>query len=130
VRPFDKKAFEADPDAYIKTVEPARCFDTAQPKSVDDVRLVMASPPVLDLPPGEKVVLKVKGAPSAPVTFTSFNGGKFDESKLGSVTVRADATGLAAATFSAGPGIGGDPRIQAGSPMAVGHQTFLLRVVE
>ncbi len=125
---FDRKEFEADPATYLKTVEPGRCFQTAQPTGPDDVRLTMASSPLTKLPPGGEVSLSVKGAANAPVTFTSFNGGNFKESKLGSVTVQADGAGLAVATFSAGPGIRGDLRIQAGSPLAVGFQTFLVRV--
>jgi hypothetical protein len=125
---FDRKAFEADPETYLKAVEPGRCFQTAQPTSPDDVRLTMASSSLTTLSPGGEVSLKVKGVPNAPVTFTSFNGGSFKESKLGSVTVQADGAGLAVTTFSAGPGIRGDLRIQAGSPLAVGFQVFLVRV--
>lgn len=127
-RPFDRKEFEADPETYLKAVEPGRCFQTAQPTSPDDVRLTMASSPLTTLSPGGEVSLRVKGAANAPVTFTSFNGGIFKESKLGSATVQADGAGLAVAAFSAGPGIRGDIRIQAGSPLAVGFQTFLVRV--
>jgi hypothetical protein len=128
LRPFDLGEFQADPEAYLRKVEPARCFQTAQPTGTDDVRLGMVTGAQLSISPGETVALKVKGVAFAPVTFTSFNGGTFDESKLGSVTVRANADGLAEAHFSVGPGIGGDVRIQAGSPLAVGAQVFAVRV--
>jgi hypothetical protein len=130
LKPFNAVEFEANPDAYLREVEPGRCFQTARAKGPDDVRLKLASSAFVTISRGETAVLKVKGAPRAPVTFTSFNGGVFEESRLGSVTVRADAEGLAEARFSVGPGIAGDLRIQVGSPLAVGAQKFLVRVAE
>lgn len=130
LKPFDPAAFQTDPEPYLRTVEPGRAFQTKQPKGPDDVRLTAVGASYLALSPGEKVALRVKGAPFAPVTFTSFNGGMFEESKLGSVTARADQEGLAKAHFTAGPGIRGDIRIQAGSPLAVGVQVFMVRVVD
>lgn len=126
--PFDRAAFEADPDKYLGTVEPGRCFQTKEAAGPEDVHLTMASKPRATIRPGEKAVLMVQGAPGAPVTFTSFDGGLFEENRLGSVTVRADARGYAFVHYTAGPGIVGDIQIQAGSPMAVGAQTFLVRV--
>jgi hypothetical protein len=122
---FDLREFEADPESYLGTVEPGRCFQTAQAKGPDDVRLKLTSSAFVTISRGETAVQKVKGAPRAPVTFTSFNGGVFEESKLGSVTVRADAEGLAEARFSVGAGIAGNLRIQVGSPLAVGTSWFV-----
>lgn len=130
LEPFDLSEFQRRPVAYVQTVEPGRCFQTAPPKGADDVRLTVASRPLIVLKPGERSILRVKGAPRAPVTFTSFNGGVFEESRLSSVTVLADGDGIAEARFTVGPGIGGDVRIQAGSPMAVGAQHFVVRVAE
>jgi len=126
--PFDRGAFEADPQRYLNTVEPGRCFQTKRAEGPDDVHLALVSNPRAEINMGEKTALSVKSAPSAPVTFTSFNGGVFDGSGLGSVSVRADARGYATVHYSAGPGTTGDIQIQAGSPMAVGSQLFLVRV--
>jgi hypothetical protein len=107
--PFDKQAYDADPQAYLSRVEPARCFQTAAPSA-------------------EETPLWVKGLPGAPVTFTTFDGGAFKENGLPSVTVQADGRGLAVAHFTAGKGIGGDVSIVAGSPLSMGVQRFVIRV--
>lgn len=126
-QPFDPAAFAASPESYLGTVSPGRCFQTKQATGPDDVHLRLASEPRLELARGEKVALMVIGLPNAPVSFTSFDGGEFEESGLGSVTVRADARGIASAHFLAGVGINGDIQVQAGSPLAVGTQRFLIR---
>ena len=77
---------------------------------------------------GETVKLTAKGAPLAPVTFTSTDLGAFDESKLSSVTVRADDKGVAMVTFVATPGTLNDVNILAGSPLASGQARFKVDV--
>jgi hypothetical protein len=125
--PFDKAAFERDPQHYLAQVEPARCFQTAEPgASVPPLEIQSAAR--AELPEGGELPLSVKSTPGAPVTFTAFDGGKFKQNGLTSVTVRADARGLAIAHFTATRGIGGDVNIVAGSPLAAGVQRFLLRV--
>jgi hypothetical protein len=125
--PFDQDAFLRHPREYLAKVEPARCFQTARP-GPDTVVLQtqVANRAVVNR--GEALPLWVKTAPNAPVTFTAFDGGQFTENGLGSVSVQADAKGLAAAHFTAPRGIDGDVYIIAGSPLAAGVQRFHLRV--
>jgi hypothetical protein len=127
--PFDRQAYDADPKAYLARVEPARCFQTAKP-GPDAAPLEAQSQPRLAMPTSGQAPLWVKGEPGAPVTFTVFDGGQFKENGLPSVTVQADARGLAVAHYTAGPGIGGDVNIVAGSPLSVGVQRFSIRVGE
>jgi hypothetical protein len=125
--PFDKQAYDADPQAYLSRVEPARCFQTAAP-SAEGTPLEVQVPARSVMPTGGETPLWVKGLPGAPVTFTTFDGGAFKENGLPSVTVQADGRGLAVAHFTAGKGIGGDVSIVAGSPLSMGVQRFVIRV--
>ena len=125
--PFDPAAFEKNPAAYLNTVEPGRVFQCAQPRQ-DVPALVAEGARMLALTTGEKVRLKVRGAPWAPVSFTSFDMGTFSESQLNCVTVRADQEGLAAVTFVATPGTVNDCNILAGSPMASGQARFVVEI--
>ncbi|MBI3828861.1 MAG: hypothetical protein HY291_05060 [Planctomycetes bacterium] len=128
-KPFDKAAFEANPNAYLNTVEPGRCFLCAQPGK--DVPALTAQTPRLSrIKQGESVKLTVKGTPLAPVSFTSFDLGTFAESKLNCVTVRADKDGVAAVTFVATPGALNDCNILAGSPLASGQAKFVVEIGE
>jgi len=129
VAPFDAVAFARHPKEYLSQVQPARCFQTARP-GPDATPLEAQVPRLAPLERGAKASLWVRGVPSAPVTYTAFDGGSFQENGLSSVTVQADAKGLAVAHFVATPGLVGDLNIVAGSPLAVGVQRFRLRVVE
>jgi hypothetical protein len=74
------------------------------------------------------VKLSVKAAPLSPVSFTSFDLGAFQESKLNSVTVQADKQGIAAVTFVATPGTLNDANILAGSPLSSGQVKFVVDI--
>jgi hypothetical protein len=124
--PFDRTAFEADPDAYLDVVEPGRCFQTATADGPDAVALVGS--PLVAATPGAMVPLLVRGAPGAPVTFTAFDGGVFAENGLGSVSVRADARGYAVVNFATPPDARGHLAVVAGSPLAVGNQRFFVEI--
>lgn len=128
-KPFDKAAFEANPNAYLNTVEPGRCFLCAQPGK-DVPALAAKTPGMSRIKQGESVKLSVKGAPLAPVSFTSFDLGTFAESKLNCVTVRADKDGVASVTFVATPGALNDCNILAGSPLASGQARFVVEISE
>jgi hypothetical protein len=127
--PFDREAFARNPQGYLSRVEPARCFQTAAP-GPDAVLLETVVPARAAVTRGSDHSLWVKTAPSAPVTFTAFDGGAFKENGLPTVTVQADGRGLAVARFTAPAGVDGDVHIVAGSPMAAGVQRFFLRVVD
>jgi hypothetical protein len=127
--PFDQGAFDRDPQEYLARVEPARCFQTAKP-GPEAMPLQAQSQNRAAIPQGVPQPLWVKTTPNAPVTFTAFDGGEFKENGLPSVTVQADARGLASAHFFAPRGVEGDVNIVAGSPLASGVQRFLLRIVD
>jgi hypothetical protein len=125
--PFDPGDFGRQPEQYLSDIEPARCFQTAKP-----------GPGILVLEAGSTLrsrvawgdadLLMVKTVPNAPVTFTVFGGGYFKENGVSTISVRADARGLAAAHYTADYGISGDITVVAGSPLASGNQRFFIRV--
>ncbi len=130
VRPakFSLKAFKADPQAYLDVVEPGRVFQAAQPgpgvprlRTVSDRRQQIAQ--------GDSATLRVVVPPGAPVTFTSFDAGAF-QNGLTSISVQADQQGLAEAKFLATPGTIADVHILAGSPVASGQIRFVVNVVQ
>jgi hypothetical protein len=125
--PFDQKKFESDPDSYLKTVEPGRVFKTAQPGPTIPA-LKAEGETFVRLKSNDKTKLSVVGAPGAPVTFTAFDLGAFEENKLNSVTVKADKKGKANATFVAAPGAMDACRVLAGSPVASGQVKFIVEV--
>ena len=123
---FDAKAYQADPQAYLNTVEPGRAFQSAQPGP--DVKVLQRmSPRLVKVTQGESVTLEVKAVPDAPVTFTSFDLGQF-ENQLTSITVQANETGVAQAEFSATPGTIDHVNILAASPVTTGQARFLVDV--
>jgi hypothetical protein len=127
VAPFDAEAFERDPDAYLSRIEPARCYQTAKP-GPDVPPLDVGGSLRAQVTWGDAVVLWTRTVPRAPVTFTAFQGGYFKENGVASVTVRADAQGLASAHYAVDAGITGDVNVIAGSPVAVGAQRFFITV--
>ena len=66
-------------------------------------------------------------SPHAPVTFTSFDGGAF-QNLLTSITVQADERGLASAQMTGTTGVLGDVHILAGSPVDSGQARFVVNV--
>ncbi len=110
---------------WLDTHEPGRVFQPAQPgEAVPAIRV--QGDEALAVPAGGAAVLVVQAIPDAPVTFTSVDSGFFQGSRLASVTVRADADGLARAVFSQGAGTTGECRILAASPLASGQAHFIV----
>jgi hypothetical protein len=126
--PFDAASFAHDPKPYLSVSEPGRVWQVKAPGPGVPV-LTRLTPRAVELRQGQTAVLQVRTAPLAPVSFTAFDGGVFQENGLPACTVRADAQGLAAATFSATPGVIADSSVAAGSPEASGVVRFTLVVV-
>lgn len=127
---FDKSLFDRDPASYAteysKVVEPGRVFASAQP--TDGVIPIVASTNRFHrLRQGESVRLGVKAVRHAPVTFTSFDLGQFDN-MLTSTTVIADETGVASANFTASGGTIDKVSILAASPVTSGQVSFTVLV--
>jgi len=125
-KPFDREAFEKDPEAYLNTVEPGRVFQPAQP-GPNVKRLAALSPRLQHVVQGESVYLEVGGVPGMPVTFTSFDMGVFDN-ELNSTTVRADDRGRARVKFASTPGTINDINILAASPVTSGQVKYIVNV--
>ena len=83
--PFNAEQYASDPQSYLNVVEPGRVFQPAQP-GPDVKQLTRASGRYFRIAQGETVTLAVKGQPKAPVTFTSFDLGSF-ENQLTSVSL-------------------------------------------
>ncbi len=124
--PFDAAAFRASPEKYLNVVEPGRVWQVAQP-GPGVKRLTSVSSEYEFIEQGQSVSLKVQADPGAPVTFTSFDLGAFDN-QLTSQTVKADEKGLAKATFIGTGGTRGEVKILAASPLSSGQVQFLVQV--
>jgi len=126
-KPFDLVAYQRDPAAYLNLVEPGRVFQVAQPAA--DVQRIQAHGPVqARIPQGGSVPLQVQAPAGMPVTFTSFDLGRFAENQLTSITVAADERGLAHATLVGAPGTTGEVNILAACPVTSGQITFRITV--
>ena len=124
--PFDRDTFAADPRTYLDTIEPGRVYQTAQP-AADVPRLKVVGFGFFKIRQGESVELRVEATPLAPVTFTSFDAGAF-ENQLPSITVRAGDDGIATVGFYGTSGTFGDIDILAGCPLASGQARFKVEV--
>ncbi len=122
-KPFDKSAFEADPDAYLSVIEPGRVFVTMDP-SPEVPALRVVGERFARIKPGESVKLSVQGTPNSPLTFTATDLGTFVENQLNCISVKADPQGYASVTFIATPGALNDCNILVGSPLSSGQAKF------
>jgi hypothetical protein len=120
--PFDAESYGRDPQAYLDVVEPARVFQPAQPGPGVEV-LRQLSPRFTRIKQTESTKLRVQAVPDAPVTFTSFDLGKF-QNQLTSVTVAANNKGIAEAEFFGRTGTYSNVNILAASPMTSGQVKF------
>ena len=125
-QPFDSAAYEADPEAYLSVVEPGRVFQSAEP-GPDVTRLDPASSLYENVTQGDQIPLVVQATAGAPVTFSSFKLGHF-ENQLTSTTVRANESGEARVLFTAAKGTIDNVEILAASPVTSGQVRFIVNV--
>ncbi len=123
---FDEQTYKANPQPYLDVIEPGRVWQSLQP-GPDVPRLTGLSAPRTTIAQGETTGLRVKALPGAPVTFTSFDLGAF-QNRLTSVTVAADADGIAVGRFTGTSGTLFDVHILASSPMTSGQLAFTVTV--
>lgn len=123
---FNPETYEANPREYLDIVEPARVFQTAQP-GPGVPRLQPASDYLTQISQGQSTKLRVQAPAGCPVTFTSFDAGRF-ENQLASITVQAGPKGVAEAEFFATPGVIENVNILAGAPLASGQVKFVVHV--
>lgn len=122
-KPFDAAAYAANPKAYLDVAEPGRVFQ-GKPPGAGVPAIASISPYAQSVEQGKMVELSVKAAPGYPVTFTSMDLGRFKESGLVTVTVPADASGVATVHFEGVPGTILDSTVLASSPMTSGRVRF------
>ncbi len=127
-KPFDPVAYRADPKAYLDIVEPGRVFQAKAP-SPETPRIEPLSPYFQEVKQGDAVALSVKATPGYPVTFTSFALGAFAESGMTTVTVQADAAGVATVHFRGVSGTVMESDVLASCPMTSGQARFKLNTL-
>ncbi|MBA3685763.1 MAG: hypothetical protein H0W72_11060 [Planctomycetes bacterium] len=124
---FDRAAWDRDPEAYLRVIEPGRVYQTAQPGK--DVPVLVPIGPVLArIRALSSTTLAVRAPAGAPVSWTSGDLGAF-ENRLTSITVRANDQGVAAVTFTASPGTSALAHVLVGSPLATGQVHFTVDVI-
>ena len=77
---------------------------------------------------GETIPLQVRALPNAPVSFSSFDLGRF-QNHLTSITVEANDAGVATVQFTAPPGTINHVNILVASPMTAGQAKFVVEVL-
>lgn len=127
--PWDEAAYRRDPAGYCNQFMPGRCHQTAMP-AADVPFLEVVGPQSCSVRVADQVIIAARTAPGMPVTFTSFGLGAFPVNGLTSLTVQADAMGLAKAVWAATPGTIGAVKIVSGSPVRAGNATYLINVQE
>jgi hypothetical protein len=123
--PFPRDKWVGDPQVYLNVVEPGRVWQSSTSPSADPLRA--GGPTEVVLPHGDRARLAVNGVSGAPVTFTSFDGGAFDNG-LSSITVRTGDDGMATAAFTATPDTGSVVNVVAASPYSSGVVQFTVQV--
>lgn len=125
--PFDPDRYAEDPESYLKTFEPSRALRPAA--AGPDVPVIASTAsPQTELAQGESVRLVASLPASTPVTFTSLNGGRF-QNDLPSITVAADADGNATVEFTASASAASRVMIMAASPVASGKLRYNIGVL-
>jgi len=112
---------------YLATPDIGRVFQPAQPGR-DVPRAKRVSPRRTEVVQGEKALLRVQAVSGAPITFSSFDLGRFEGSKLTTITVEANEKGVAQANFEATPGAISDVNILAAGPVTSGKVKFVVNV--
>ena len=125
--PFDLRAYQADPNAYLQQIRPGRAFAPADP-GPEVTPLESLSPGFYRILQGEQVVLRVRAEAGLPVTFYSPATGHFLANQLTTLTVAAGDDGIATATYKTGPGSLGLTDVVVASPVHSGQIQYRILV--
>lgn len=126
-REFDANEYYHQPEVYLNIVAPGRVFQSAKPgRGVRPIKRIGSSYYLAEQ--NKEVTLKVRAKANAPVTFTSFDLGAF-ENELTSMTVRANKKGIASVKFRGTPGTYNEVKILAASPLTSGRVRFIVDVL-
>jgi hypothetical protein len=126
--PFDATRFAGETayrTTYLSGIIPGRVWLSADP-SPDIPPLLAMVEPVQQVAQNQTLIIRLSGAPNAPVSLTCLGSGSFPVNQRNAITVLSDAAGVATVEFrTKNPG---DVPILAASPMASGRIRFLLEV--
>lgn len=126
--PWRAAEYVRDPLGYLSVVEPCRIWQSADPESADALATPDGHTAVLvNLAPLASQNLCVQTWPGYPATLTSYDRGTF-QNGLTSITVQADAQGVATAVFTATAGTTDTVRIHAASPVTAGQVQFRIHI--
>ena len=123
---FDLQNYLADPSPYLNSVSPGRAFETAQ-AGPDVKRIVRQGQASLQAKQGETVTLSARVSSNAPLSLTTFDGGKFSNG-LSFITLKADSSGFASAEYTPTSGVINQVRIRAASPLNSGTLQWTVNV--
>jgi hypothetical protein len=129
LEPYDLAAINADRSYYGKVV-PERFFQIAPfpaGKTRHDEEIKIIGHGFRLTVPGAEEVLVIAVKPGRPITLIAHDGGSFVANGAQSITVKADAEGLASVAFRVGDV--GDYRVGAASPENHGQAEFILQCV-
>ena len=116
--PFNQAQYITDPSPYINSAEPGRAFDAAQ-GGEGVMKLAREGKAGMDAKQNETVTLTARTEKNMPISFTAFDGGRF-QNGLSFITLKADGSGYASAEFTPTSGVINQARIRAASPVASG----------
>lgn len=125
--PFDRAAYQKDPQAYLQLTRPGRVFQSLRP-GADVVAIAPLTPIYQEIVQGESVAMSVTAEPGMPVTFHTQQLGEF-ENRLKTISVAANDQGVARATYQAVTGVRGLVRVMAASPVHSQRVDFTVKVV-
>jgi hypothetical protein len=122
-----KKLMDPAIQRMLRTVDPARIYDTAHP-GPGVPSLTIVGPSDQRIHPGDSAPVAMQTAPESLVTFSAKDGGLFPNQQS-SITVLADEQGIATTSILANPGTVDDVYVFAGSPAAVGTICTIVHVL-
>jgi len=123
---FDADAYRKNPKAYLDSPMPSRAQFPAQPEK-NVRRISVAGQTRLRIKQSGSVLLRVQSEPNFPVTFTSYDLGKFSN-ELTTISVEANSEGIAETRFFGTPGTVDNVRILCASPVCSGQVSFTVFV--
>jgi hypothetical protein len=126
--PWNSAMYQAHPEQYLDVIEPGRALAPALPgPGIPQLQILGGWHQLVDAL--GTIPLTAQAAPWAPLTFTSLDRGLF-QNGLTSISVQADASGVASASFTATAGTVADVRIIVASPMASGRGRWVISIIE
>jgi len=122
---FDRAAYLADVAGYCAKVRGDRAWQVALP-AADVPFLTALGGTSFQARQGDRLRLSARTLPGMPVTWTTLGFGEFASTGQGTVTVAADASGVAHTEFRCTNDVVGAISIQAASPVCGNSISYLI----